>query len=299
MNNIFLKWQTYEVSLFDNEEFIVENIENLTWANSELALTTNPYTAGDNIVNARPMARDIEITIKPTADKGDYSKLVHKLGRLFNKEVTLLWKDREIPANMTVEGEEMPPLITDVQISGIVNEFEAPRFNDSVKIRFNVHCSNPFWQTTEEQEGGASTSSTGIYCPYSEVDCGFSITFLGEFAVQDYDNFYFRFDYENDTIPPWAIEITPRPSGGVYSINSLKLTFTKNAIKMQSGSGVDVAKFFDFSLLRGEFEAPNIWNMKAVNEMPSIPVAAEPFMPFAYFSNNRVNASLTWTPLFL
>lgn len=311
MYNIILKWQTYEVSLFDNDEFIVENIENLTWANSELALTTNPYTAGDNIANARPMARDIGITIKPTSDKGDYSKLVHKLGRLFNKEVTLVWKDREIPANMTLEGEEMEPLITDVQLSGIVNEFEAPRFDDSVRIQMNIHCPNPFWETVNAEEYSVPKSSTSVFCPYTEVDCGITIGFISDdtYGIHGTDYFVMRFDYQtpDDSIPPTEINIKRRyTDSGIIGESNMYATFEKGKVEIYeiyNGEKYNYDKEFTFSFLRGvkTGENPTTWQMEEINELPAMKNLSVPFFVSAWFEPNvgRTNGVISWKPLFL
>lgn len=308
MYNIILKWQTYEVSLFDNDEFIVENIDNLTWANSELALTTNPYMAGDNIANARPMARDIGITIKPTSDKGDYSKLVHKLGILFNKEVTLVWKDRVIPSNTILEGEEMEALITDVQLSGIVNEFEAPRFDDSVRIQMNIHCPNPFWETVEAEDYGVGGA---VFCSYTEVDCGLSIGFLNlNDGIQD--NGYFDMDFSyitpDESIPPTTIRIKKKynESGGVIGINNLHATFEKGNVdiyEIYNGNKMSLNDTFTFSFMRGVWDDGS-WQMEEVNEFPKMPSSLCPFQALATLSpegDTRINVTgeLVWKPLFL
>lgn len=300
MYNIILKWQTYEVSLFNNDEFTVENIENLTWGNSELALTTNPYMPGDNIANAIPMARDIGITIKPTADKGNYDNLVHKLGRLFNKEVTLVWKDRVIPANMEFQSEEMAALETDLQISGVVNEFDAPRFSDSVRIQLSIHCSNPFWEA-EEQQAIASTGATYIACPYTEVDCGLTVGFdEGDYGVQS-QTFSMDFHWEDESITPYYIELKRRTTEGVVSVDNIYVKIEKGKIKiytLNDGVETDVSNFFTFTFYKG-VKIEGGWQAEQVNELPVMPTSTVPFTLYAFFGTNRTDGTVKWKPLFL
>lgn len=122
------------INLKNNNKFVVENIENLTWGSYEIAATTNPFLDGDMVQNAKATPRDIEFTLKPTQGKGDYDDVIHELSRGINKNCTLSWKKK-------VSGTEET-----WTIDGIMQEFEVERYSEDTRIKFTLHCSNPFWK---------------------------------------------------------------------------------------------------------------------------------------------------------
>lgn len=296
MNDIILTWGAFSVSLFHSDDFIVEKIENLTWGNSDLATTVNPYFAGDNLQNKRPMARDITITLKPTEDKGDYSDLLHKLGRLFNKEVTLTWKNRVIPSLV----DNYPDLTTDLVISGVVNEFECPRFEKDVRITLNVHCSNPYWTSLASLTANILTPEVGTtpFVTYSDVDCEM------EFDVPNLD---FAMGVEwleitfNKDNADWAI-IYIQLANSAETINNAynHFIFNKGKIKVLSGetaqTAVDVTSMFNW-----EFVSATDYNV--LLGLPVMPAAASEVTVIAvrHRGINTARKAMTfyWNPQFI
>lgn len=308
MKDIILKWGAFELSLFNSSIFKVENIENLTWGSSELATTVNPYLPGDNIQNSRPMPRDITITLVPLEDKGDYSDLIHQIARLYNKEVTLVWKNRVIPP--LISG--YTSLTTDLQISGTLNEFETPRFGkESVKLVFNIHCSNPFWSAIQETEVSLSHTSliSAYFCNYSEIDAGFKLEFT---SVQlSEESPYIRVDIEGTPIA-FQFYITSATPGVYPSDGYLCLTFEKGNVSLVAGSSketaANAANRYKWSVYKGvriSLEEQR-YSYTPFNGIPLIPTSTQ--RCYLLIIGNRIGASLsrpystaklTFTPKFI
>ena len=124
------------INLFNNDDFVVANVEGLRWGQYELSTQTHPYNSGDIVTNKRGIERDITIELKPKGSKGDYTSVFETFAKFLGKEVALCWIDRN-----TVDG------IRDVYITGVLNECEEPAFNDDVRLTMNVHCSFPYWKS--------------------------------------------------------------------------------------------------------------------------------------------------------
>ena len=135
----YLGQNWYDIPLFNNDKFKVDSAENLRWGTKELALQTNPYIDGDSIQNIRGISRDIEFTIKPIDDIGDFSSIFDDFARFLGKPVTLEWKNRTTPSGTA-----------EVKITGLMTECEAPLTENDTKITFTIHCKDPYWEGAAE-----------------------------------------------------------------------------------------------------------------------------------------------------
>ena len=126
-----------DVSL-NNDAFILANAENLTWGQSNLSLTENPYKSGDIVQNSKGAARDITLELKPLKNRGDYTSLYNKLALSVGRVVTLVQRDAKVSETETDE----------ISIGGIITEFEAPRIGTDLRCTLTIHCSNPYWYGT-------------------------------------------------------------------------------------------------------------------------------------------------------
>lgn len=251
MLNIQLIWDGLIVPLFGNDEFECEKIENLTWGEAELATSDNPFRAGDILHNSRPMPRDVTITLKPLKDKGDYTSLLHKLCRMYNKEVRLLWINRPIKAYTTAYGstEQLPDITATCELTGIVNGIECPRFSDGVRIEINVHCSNPYWIGPQRS---ASISGAEL-CLYSDVNPCFTIE-INDFVLSNTSNTYrlsisFDDNKNGKTLFIKAIRAS-------VSADKLIITFSNYGVTIVDDTGRNLANKVRWTFSDDEF--PNI-----------------------------------------
>ena len=251
MFNISLNWDGLNLPLFESDEFICEKIENLTWGDSELATSTNPFRAGDIVQNSRPMPRDIVITLKPTSDKGDYTSLLHKLSRMFNKSVRLIWLNRLVKSFTTEYGSttQLPDITTTCEIDGIVNGLECPRFSDGVRIEINIHCGDPYWKATQR----SANLSGAELCLYSDVDPGFTME-INDFALTSTSAVYrlsISYDDSKSSRTLFLKAIT-----APVNADKLIVTYANNGVTITDDNGVNYANRVRWLFTNNEF--PNI-----------------------------------------
>lgn len=305
MNDIIIKWNNEQFSLFNSDDFVVQNIENLTWAQNELSLTTSSYLPGDTVQNNVGTARDITITLKPTKGKGDYNDIIHKLARMHGKEVTLVWKNRVIPSYFYdvyqehTEENLIAPLETDLIITGIVNEFESQRFEDSVIITLNVHCSNPYW-TTQEPISSTVVSSLdeGTFNNYSELPTGIKIEIPDfQFSSTDPNVSYYQLFILNgenaDFGTGYEIDFFPLPgySNASGTVN-FWATFEKGKISLKRGTtestATNISAKVGWKVLKAEKISPGTYVGYEVTEFPCMPLSVT--QDQLTFSLNATNA---------
>lgn len=170
MNDIILRgvYDSIQINLFKSDDFIVSNIENLTWTQYDLATTDSPFLDGDKVQNIRGLARDITVELKPRKDKGDFTNILNPILKLAGQEVVLIWK------NQICDGET-----ADWKINGIIDSIDPPRFEKDVRLTFNIHCSNPYWHSagvTAQSDAngyvqlkGTAPTKVNIYIPNGTI----------------------------------------------------------------------------------------------------------------------------------
>ena len=137
------------ISLWNNTDFVVSNIEGLRLGKKELALSTMPYIDGDIVQNIVGSPRDITVEIKPTENTGDFSQTYDLFSKHLGKTVYLLWVDRK-----TIEG------TFSMLLEGVMTECEMPMFSEDVRLTFTIHCSNPYWQHGYKKTVSDTTEAT-------------------------------------------------------------------------------------------------------------------------------------------
>lgn len=119
------------LQLFNNDLFVVTNIDGMTQANSDISALTIGGMDGDyiNNIQAQPRGIVLDLLIKPSVNVEDAKRAILSIIKL-KQTVTLLW-------------EQNNKVIT---IDGVVESVAMPRFSDSVAMQISLHCSQPFWQ---------------------------------------------------------------------------------------------------------------------------------------------------------
>ena len=119
------------LSLINNPYFVLTNINGQTAASANISSLTLGNLDGDIVNNSRvqprPLILDLRIRDNVTVEEAKRAVLsVVKI-----KQVCfLVWeqKDRK------------------TQLSGVVEGFEMPRWNNTVTMQISIHCSQPFWE---------------------------------------------------------------------------------------------------------------------------------------------------------
>lgn len=131
------KTNTFSVKLGDKSGlYKILDISNLSISTEGISTVQSAYGDGDIITNSKAEPRDIEIELEPDPKRIDIA-IQNAFSELYKKEAYIHWKTTRWFDDWYTK---------DWKIHGIINEIDAPRFEDKVSIDLLLHCSNPFWQ---------------------------------------------------------------------------------------------------------------------------------------------------------
>ena len=119
------------LSLYNNDLFYLTNVDGLTAAATDISSIVIGGIDGDivNNVQAQPRGIVMDFRIKSGVNVEDAKRAVLQIVKLKQK-CTLVWTQN----NRTL------------QIQGIVDGVEMPRFNNQVTMQISIHCGQPFWE---------------------------------------------------------------------------------------------------------------------------------------------------------
>lgn len=123
-----------QIDFFDNTFVQLVNVDGLTGVSADISASTTPSMDGDRVnnVQAQPRGIVLDLLVKDTASVEDAKRFVlqaikpKQRGRL-----RMIQPDRSI------------------EIVGIVESIEMPRFSQSVMMQVSLYCSQPFWSDIE------------------------------------------------------------------------------------------------------------------------------------------------------
>lgn len=120
--------------LANNENFYLSGCDGMTRTNVALATSSVPTMDGDNVNNVQAQPRSIVIYIQPKQGKN-----VEEVKRYVTSFVkpklpgTLRWKQNDRA----------------IEITGIVQAMEMPRFSQKCVMQMTLYCSEPYWADLE------------------------------------------------------------------------------------------------------------------------------------------------------
>lgn len=120
--------------LVGNELFDITNIDGMTSATSSLSSVVTGGIDGDEInnVQAQPRGIVIDLRIKHSENVEDAKRTILQYIKLKQKG-TLKWEQNKKVVN----------------IVGIVESIEMPRFSNGVTMQISLHCEQPFWEDAD------------------------------------------------------------------------------------------------------------------------------------------------------
>lgn len=118
--------------LTGNAKFKLANIDGMTAASVELSSSTVARMDGDFINNKRTMPRSIILDLAIENDVENTKRYILKYVKPKQKG-TLIWEQN---------GRE-------IQIEGIVEQIEMPRFTNATTMQITIYCSQPYWEDIE------------------------------------------------------------------------------------------------------------------------------------------------------
>ena len=135
MNFVFENTRGETLNLWNNDLFYLVEQSGQTQANADISALTIGDIDGDLITNVRAQPRTITLTLRinPAVNVEDAKRAILKVVKLKQKG-TLIWTQNDRV----------------LQISGIVEAVEMPRWNNAVAMQISLHCTMPFWEDAEE-----------------------------------------------------------------------------------------------------------------------------------------------------
>lgn len=123
------------LSLTNNEWFYLIDVDGLTTAATDISTSVIGGIDGDTINNiqAQPRGIVLDLKVKHGTDVENAKRAVLQVVKL-KQNCTLEWTQN----NRTL------------QIQGVVDSIDMPRFNNSVTMQISIHCGVPFWQDLTE-----------------------------------------------------------------------------------------------------------------------------------------------------
>lgn len=131
MELIYISKWGEALSLSNNDYFYLINVDGLTWAASDISTNVIGGVDGDEINNiqAQPRGMIFDFRIKPGVNVETAKRAILKVVKLKQK-CTINWTQNA----------------RTLQIQGVVDTVDMPRFNNAVTMQISIHCEQPFWQ---------------------------------------------------------------------------------------------------------------------------------------------------------
>ena len=132
--NYISKWGAM-LPLWNNDYFYLTNVDGMTEAATDVSTVVIGGVDGDTVNNIQAQPRGIvmDFRIKSGVNVEDAKRAVLQIVKL-KQQCTLQWTQN----NRTL------------QIQGIVDGVEMPRFNNKVAMQISIHCGQPFWEDVNQ-----------------------------------------------------------------------------------------------------------------------------------------------------
>lgn len=116
--------------LVNNEYFYLSGCDGLTRTNISLSTSSVPTMDGDTVNNAQAQPRSIVLYLEPKRNQ-DVAVVKSYVSSFVKPKLpgTLRWKQNE----------------KEVEITGIVQAVEMPRFSQKCVMQITLYCSKPYW----------------------------------------------------------------------------------------------------------------------------------------------------------
>lgn len=121
------------LTLTNNSKFKLTNVDGLTIANADIASSTVASMDGDIVNNKRATPRTIIIDLAIETNVEENKRYILSYVK-FKQNCTLRWTQNN----------------RKIQISGIVESIEMPRFSERVTAQITIYCSQPYWEDIED-----------------------------------------------------------------------------------------------------------------------------------------------------
>lgn len=127
----FISAKGAAMPLFGNEYFTLTDIDGMTTVTSDLAAVTVPSVDGDIVTNIQAQPRTVVL----------YLRLKESAGIEAAKRYILQYIKPKLTGTLQLIQDDR-----EIQLAGIVEAMELPRFGQGCTMQITMHCEQPFWE---------------------------------------------------------------------------------------------------------------------------------------------------------
>lgn len=129
---IYISTRGDALSLSDGENYYLTNIDSQTAAHASISSVVIGGTDGDTVNNVQAQPRTIILDLRIVADVEKTKRKILDVVKL-KQRGRLVWEQDE----------------RTLEIQGIVEAIDMPRWSSAVLMQITLHCEQPFWENAE------------------------------------------------------------------------------------------------------------------------------------------------------
>lgn len=130
----FVSAKGAEMPLLNNQYFSLIEIEGFTTVQSSIASIVVPFVDGDTITNIQAQPRSVVL----------YLRLKESAGIEAAKRYIFQYVKPKLTGTLQLQQDER-----NIQLAGLVEEIDLPRFEQGCTMAITLHCSQPYWQDVD------------------------------------------------------------------------------------------------------------------------------------------------------
>lgn len=130
----FVSAKGAEMPLLNNQYFTLTDIDGFTTVKSDIASVTVPFVDGDTITNIQAQPRSVVL----------YLRLKESAGIETAKRYVFGYVKPKLTGTLQLQQDER-----NLQLVGVVEAIELPRFGQGCTMAITMHCSQPYWQDVD------------------------------------------------------------------------------------------------------------------------------------------------------
>lgn len=154
----FISAKGAEMPLLKNRYFTLISVDGFTQVQSSLASIVIPFVDGDTLTNIQAQPRSVVL----------YLRIKDTAGVEAAKRYIMQYVKPKLTGTIRLEQDDR-----NIQLAGIVEAVEMPRFGQGCTMAITLHCSQPYWQDVDYLVNGIAEILNLHYFPLPENGLAF------------------------------------------------------------------------------------------------------------------------------
>lgn len=118
--------------LLNDSHYVLTGVDGFTSISSNVSSVTVPYVDGDNVTNVQAQPRSLVIYLRLTGDIETSKRYIFR------------YVKPKVNGTIRLNQDER-----DIQLSGIVEAIQLPRFEQGCTMQITLHCAQPYWEDVD------------------------------------------------------------------------------------------------------------------------------------------------------